>query len=84
MALNRTIEYKRHLKNDHIVDESGIVGLETRDNEFNHIHVEIRIAGFAHVEKEHNWVGVVEHVGEFKVVCDVSTHGRIWHLVFSV
>lgn len=84
IALNRTIEYKRHLENDHIVDESRVVSLETRDNEFNHIHVEISIAGFAHVEKEHNRVGVVKHVGEFEVVRDVSTHGRVWHLVFSV
>jgi hypothetical protein len=63
MESKQTVENERHLVQDHVVDEAGVVGLETVDHELDHLHVQVGQAGVGHVEQQHDRILRVEQVG---------------------
>ena len=57
-----------------LTDQARIVCFETIDHEFDKVHVQIGIARFVHVEKDHNRIVHVEFVQSFEMKCNELAH----------
>jgi len=77
-------EINKRLNESVLTNQARIVGFETIDHEFDKVHVQVGIACFVHVEKDHDRIVHVKFVQSFEMKCNKFAHLLMWILVLCV